>query len=278
MDRSKLFQAFEKSKTQRQATENNTTVPVPRPVAVVQPTAILEDLVPVDTIPQRTAELTKLKNPKPMSVASMKKNKLIYSGMKNKKLLNAYRELRIQLKEKAQGGNSTILISSVASDTNSIVTALNLAISYSLDVKTSALVIDCNPHNDDLAGLVTADLNQGLTDYMDDPSIGLDAIIYPSGIERVNVIPAGSNHERAVELFSTSAMSALIYELKNRYSDRNIIINTPAVLSSSEARVLTAYCDLTVLTIPYSRARNADIEDAIAAIGADNVAGVVYQQ
>jgi Mrp family chromosome partitioning ATPase len=125
---------------------------------------------------------------------------------------------------------------------------------------------------------VTADFDHGLTDYVDDSSVGIENIIYQSGIDRVSIIPAGSNHERAVELFSSSEMNTLLYELKNRYPDRNIIVNTPPVLKTSEARVLTEYCDLTVLTVPFGKASSADVEDAVNAIGSEHIAGVIYQQ
>ncbi|MDO7640346.1 MAG: hypothetical protein MUQ76_00180, partial [Reinekea forsetii] len=103
-------------------------------------------------------------------------------------------------------------------------------------------------------------------------------IIYPSGIERVNVIPVGHSPSAAVELFSSHAMQNLIYELKNRYRDRVIVINAPPVLASSEARVLARYCDQCVLMVPYGQADMATIEDAITALGSTNLSGLVYRQ
>lgn len=293
MDHNKLYRAFEKARPERKAEpiaqpqpaaqtqeKGNRAAPVAEVVVPVEQkeARVLTDLVPKTSVLTRNHDLAKLVNHHPMSLATMKKNKLIFTGMKNKAVLNAYRELRIKLKQKSQGSNAIVLISSVDRKSDSIVTALNLAISYSLDQKTSALVVDCNPYKDSLKGLVTAKFGSGLTDYVDDEEVSIDQIIYPSGIDRVNVIPAGSNHERAVELFSSSEMDSLLYELKNRYPDRNIIVNTPPVLTSSEARVLTEFCDLTVLTIPYGKSSSADIEDAVNAIGSDHIAGVIYQQ
>ncbi|WP_233252407.1 hypothetical protein, partial [Saccharospirillum sp. MSK14-1] len=83
----------------------------------------------------------------------MKKNKLVYSGMKNRAVLNAYRELRIKLVDQSDSENITVMISSVDAADNSIVTAMNLAISFSLDVSTSALLVDCNPYGTELQTL-----------------------------------------------------------------------------------------------------------------------------
>ncbi len=294
MDRNKLYRAFEKARPERQSlkkkeeqqdelkpnTDANLVLPTETGTLLkdVTKNQVLTDLMPSHRVAERQNDLSKLVNHHPLSLASMKKNKLIYAGMRNKAVLNAYRELRIKLKQKSQGSNAIILVSSVSKSSDSITTALNLAISYSLDSQTSALVIDCNPYSDALAKLVTAKFKYGLTDYVDNDAVGIDEIIYASGIDRVSVIPAGSSHDRAVELFSSKSMDALLYELKNRYSDRNIIVNAPPVLGSSEARVLTEYCDLTVLTIPYGKSSSADIEDAVNAIGSDSIAGVIYQQ
>jgi Mrp family chromosome partitioning ATPase len=280
VDQSKLFKAFERNKAERKLVQKDAIVPESEPVELKPKSGdrVLQDLVPSNTLMKRTASLNEMRNPNPMTLADMKKNKLVYSGMKNRAVLNAYRELRIKLVELSESNNLTVMMSSVDTSDNSIITAMNLAISFSLDVNSSALLVDCNPYGTDLQSIVTSKFNTGITDYVLDHSLGLESIIYPSGIERVSVIPAGNNPASAVEQFSSQAMQELFYELKNRYSDRFIVVNTPPVLSSSEARVLAKYCDHSVLTVPYGRADIDAIEEAVEAIGAANVTGVVYQQ
>ncbi|EAR11170.1 CpsD/CapB family tyrosine-protein kinase [Reinekea blandensis] len=278
MDQSKLYKAFERNKTQRSLetkAETQTSMVKTKPKTGTQ---VLNDLLPSDTLLTREGSVKDIRNPNPLSASVMKKNKLVYSGMKNRAVLNAYRELRIKLLDEHESGNIAVLMSSVDAKDSSIVTAMNLAISFALDVSASALLVDCNPYGTDLQKLVSAKLEAGITDYVLDREIGLENIIYPSGIDRVSVIPAGHNPLSAVEQFSSRTMQELIYELKNRYSDRFIVIHAPPVLSSSEARVLTKYCDRSVLTVPYGRAAIDAIEDCVEALGAANVSGVVYQQ
>lgn len=280
VDQSKLYKAFERNKTERaMSRQNKPQTQVKEQWAELEPkTQVLTDLVPNESVLVKHGSVQDIQNPIPMTVADMKKNKLVYSGMKNRAVLNAYRELRIKLLDENESGNIVVMISSVDSKDSSIVTALNLAISFALDVSASALLVDCNPYGTDLQKLVTSTFDAGITDYVHDPKVGLENIIYPSGIERVSVIPAGSKHLSAVEQFSSQAMQDLLYELKNRYSDRFIVIYAPPVLASSEARILTRYCDRSVLTVPYGKAAMDSIEDCVAALGASNVSGVVYQQ
>ncbi len=286
MDQDKLFKAFERNKKQRAQNTGDSLQPEPAQpetkgaITKTKPVRnpVVADLVTTKVIDTRTASLVEMRNPEPMTILNMKKNKLIYSGMKNRAVLNAYRELRIKLVDQSESNNITVMISSVDAADNSIMTAMNLAISFSLDVNATALLVDCNPYGTELQSLVTSKFETGITDYVIGESVELESIIYPSGIERVSVIPAGNNPSSAAEQFSSQAMQDLIYELKNRYSDRFIVINAPPVLTSSEARVLTRYCDHTILTVPYGRANVDAIEDSVEALGAANVSGVVYQQ
>lgn len=282
MDQSKLFKAFERGRATRETSPEPVTQSQPvklatEPVSQTA-TAVLPDMVPSPELFERDALLERMRNPNPMSMADMKRKKLVYSGMKNRAVLNAYRELRIKLVDQSDDSNIAVMISSVAEDDNSILTSLNLAISFALDVSSSALLVDCNPYGTELQSLVTARFEKGITDYFQEKDTELESIIYPSGIERVNVIPAGHNPAAAVEMFSSKLMQELVYELKNRYTDRFIVINAPPVLTSSEARVLTRYCDHTVLTVPYGQASVESIEEAVEAVGPANVTGVVYQQ
>ena len=280
MDQSKLHKAFERNKAIRltPSPEHVETESKHTEALAIASKQVIPDLIPRRPIPSRNASISDMRNPNPMAVTEMKKNKLVYSGMKNRAVLNAFRELRIQLTDKQNSNNLAVMMSSVDSADHSIVTAMNLAISFSLDVNSSALLVDCNPYGTDLQSLVTASFSGGITDYFSDQEMGLENIIYPSGIDRVSVIPAGSQAMSAVEQFSSPAMQDLVYELKNRYSDRFIIINAPPVSSNSEARVLTRYCDHTILTVPYGRVNVDMIEDAVDALGAANVTGVIYQQ
>lgn len=287
MDDSKLLRALEKNKAQRSQTTEFELQSETKPVRDKPRGAeIITDLLPQEHRLTRVGSLELMPNPEPMSKADMKKNKLVYSGMKNHAVLNAYRELRIKLIERnavgssanSQGGNMVVMLTSVDVRSNSILTPMNLAISFALDLNSSALLVDCNPYGSDLQRLVTAPLSLGVTDYLKDRSLGLDRIIYPSGIDRVAVIPAGNETGISVEQFSSHSMEHLVYELKNRYPDRFIVINTPPVLANSEARVLSKFCDQSVITVPYGSASMDAIEDAVEAIGAERVAGVVYQQ
>ena len=134
MDQSKLFKAFERNKVQRTGEPVSSAATQTKPVKnkVSESQQVITDLVPNETLFARNASLSDMRNPNPLAISDMKKKKLVYSGMKNRAVLNAYRELRIKLMDQSESSNMMVMISSVDTNDNSIVTAMNLAISFSL--------------------------------------------------------------------------------------------------------------------------------------------------
>ena len=69
-----------------------------------------------------------------------------------------------------------------------------------------------------------------------------DILIHPD-IERFTVLPAGGRMDNSTEIISSNRMENLIREIKNRYPDRYIIFDSPALSTCSDPIVLSAYAD-----------------------------------
>src|SRR5690606_15919218 len=96
--------------------------------------------------------------------------KVIFAGMKQRSVLNAYRELRIKLLEKSKTDNIVLLVSSVSEDQDSSNFSYNLAATFALDQKKTALYVDCNPYSRSALKYITSEIDQGLTNYLIDES------------------------------------------------------------------------------------------------------------
>ena len=119
--------------------------------------------------------------------------------------------------------------------------------------------------------------NLGLTDYLSVRDMGVEFVVYASGIPRVRVIPAGNNIEAATERVSSSKMHMFMQELKARYADRYIVMDAPSVSEySADVRLLANLCDFVVLVVPYGAATPAQIHKAIEVIGEDKLAGITF--
>lgn len=230
------------------------------------------------TVYDSSVSLDLIGNPHPWSQSQLRERKIIYPAMPDKEVMDAYRELRIQLRNKAGDNNFIVMLSSLGRQSNSVLTAFNLAAAFAMDSSTSALLVDSDPRNQTLADLVSSPMGVGVTDFVADKSLSIKNIIYPSGVSRLSVIPAGSQVSSAVELFSSVRMRELMRELKARYPDRCIVVNAPPFRESTEARILERFADQVVFSVPFGEVTGEEITESVDALESDKFSGLVFQE
>lgn len=286
MDENKLYNALLKSQGERQRGEAKAeeSFRKERPYRNAErdePSGTRIETLPGEhppTVYDSSVSLALIGNPKPWSREELRERKIIFSGMADKEVMDAYRELRIQLRNRAGEGNFTVMFSSLGNASGGLLTAFNLAASFALDSHTSALLVDCDTHSRELDGLVSCRLNAGVTDFVGDRSMDIKSILYPSGVERLSVIPAGTQASSAVELFSAVRMRELINELKTRYPDRCIVLNAPPFRENTEARILERFADQIVFGVPFGEVTGDVIADSVDAFGSDKFSGLIFQE
>jgi Mrp family chromosome partitioning ATPase len=202
--------------------------------------------------------------------------KVVFAGMRQRELLNSFREVRIKLLQKSKSDNIVVLVASVSTEGGSSFFGFNLAATFALDQHKTALYVDCNPYASSANRYIVTDVDLGLTQYLTDYSVPLKRIIYPSGVERLRVIPSGGSSESAAEFFNSKRMETLVQEIKSRYPDRFIVLDAPSIQHSTEARILAQYCDHAVLVVPFGKAVTDEVLAAIDAVGKEKFAGLVF--
>lgn len=202
--------------------------------------------------------------------------KIIYAGMRQRELLNSFREIRFRLLKKSKMDNMVVLVSSLVEGGGGSMVAFNLAATFALDRDKTALYIDCNPHSSSAEKYVSGSVDLGLQQYLADYDISLKSIIYPSGLERLRVIPSGNATHSAAEFFNSKRMEVFINEVRDRYSDRFIVLDAPSVEYSTEARVISQFCDYALLVVPSGSSTSSQVMSAIDAVGNDRFAGLVF--
>jgi len=215
--------------------------------------------------------------PRRWTQKELRQKKLIHVGMAQRQVLNAFRQLRTQLMQKRRSDNLTVMMSAAGTGEGcSALNAINLAAAFALDPQKTALYVDCNPYQPSAERFMLGRPRYGVTDFLEQPDMPLERIIYPTGLDRLRIIPVGQTAMAAAEQFHSVRMQTLIAELKLRYKDRFIIVNAPSMTASSEAQVLAQYCDMTVLVAPYGRVTPADMETAYRSIDKYRLAGMIY--
>jgi len=196
--------------------------------------------------------------------------------MHNREALNAFREIRTKVFQHAGNENFVLMVTSVGEQGGASFSSVNLGAAVALDRGKSAIVIDCNLHHPYLQKMLGHLPEYGMVDYLEDPSISVDNIIYASGIARLRIIPAGKECEHGVEVFTSRRMKEMLGELKTRYADRFVILDAPPINTSADSRILQELCDYILLIVPYGRVTNAQVMSAVDAIDRKRLVGVVF--
>ncbi|WP_228340029.1 polysaccharide biosynthesis protein [Marinobacter sp. F3R08] len=220
-------------------------------------------------------QIVKMQEPRRLTRDDMDERRIIYPESKNRDLVNRFRHLRTKLLELSGGNNFTMVVSGACEGAGTSFMALNLAAAFAFDQSKTALIIDCNLRNPSLHYQLELAAETGLTDFLEDPDYDIGRIIYPTGIPRLRLIPAGSQRETPSEFFTSFRMKQFLQAIRRRYPDRFIVLDTAPISESPDARILGELCDYSMLVLPHGRITSTAAENAAQAFDPAKFVGAV---
>lgn len=212
-----------------------------------------------------------------LAPAQLERRRLVHRDESVRRQSDAFREIRTRLLGLADGQNFVTLTVAVSPRSGGSFVSRNLAAAFAFDETKTSLLIDCNlryPGQHKALGVDPA--SGGLIDFLDAPDRGIGPMIYPTGIPRMRLIPTGKARENGAEYFSSIPMRTGLDALRNRYPDRYIFLDGPAIEGSPDARILADLADFIVVVAGYGRDTPKAISQAAAGFDADKLAGVVF--
>lgn len=254
-----------------------------QPNATLEPqAATLDKLVTPDNdrIPNRTdgsRSLALLDEPKALTARELEDRRVIHRNDTVRKHADAFRELRTRLLQLGGDRNFVTLVAPISHGCGGSFVARNLAAAFAFDDSKTSLLIDCDALHPSQHTALRVDAGQGgLMDYLDDNQADIGRIIYRTGVPRLRLIPSGRQREMTGEAFSSFRMRAMVDSMRSRYPDRYLILDSPSVLGSPDARILSELADLVVLVAGYGKVTPENVDKAVASFPPDKVAGVVF--
>lgn len=202
---------------------------------------------------------------------------LIHASVRGSRQMDRVRELRTNVLTRSALKTPVLMVTGVGRGCGASYLARNLAASIALDEERTALLIECDHRDAKLArDFNLPDDAPGLLDLFSNGIGDLSAVIYPSGMERLRIIPAGHGLRHGPEHFASVRMRSLISEIRDRYDDRYVVIDAPPVLGAPDARILAEYADLIILVVGEGRHRPEVIRRAADTLPRDRFAGVAF--
>ncbi len=210
-----------------------------------------------------------------LDVHDFQEKRIVHPEMEKFEILNAFREIRTKIIQKADGENKVIMVVSLQHGMGTTFNSVNLAAAFSYEGEKTSLLIDCDQSKRKLENFFPQEITYGLTDYLSDTSLGTEKIIYQTGIHRMRFIPIGSKGKAVGEFFSSERMKNFIVQIKKRYRDRYIILNTPPVETTADAAILSEVVDFVVFVLPYGKVSNQRLERGLKLLPKDKIIGFV---
>jgi exopolysaccharide/PEP-CTERM locus tyrosine autokinase len=168
---------------------------------------------------------------------------------------------------------SILITSALPGDGKSFVSA-NLAVSIAMNINKHVLLVDCDLRKPDLHRVFGFGDVPGLSDYLAEHR-SLDSLLLKTTVEKLTLLPGGPIPSNPSELASSERMSAMLEEVKHRYQDRLIVIDSPPPGMAAETSFLARQVDGILLVVKYGNTPREEVEDLKVTLGSEKILGVV---
>jgi len=169
----------------------------------------------------------------------------------------------------------TIMVTSASPHEGKSFVAANLAVSIAQGIDEYVLLMDCDLRAPTIHTFFGFEGKEGgLSDYLTN-TIPLPSVLKKASVNKLTVLTAGQIPSNPSELLSSDQMRRLLHEVKLRYNDRYIIIDTPPPYITSETNAIARFVDGIILVVRQGKTRIKEVADILDIYGSEKVLGVV---
>ena len=170
-----------------------------------------------------------------------------------------------------------IMVTSAVPGEGKSFVASNLAISIAQNIDEHVLLMDCDLRLPTIHSRFNIEVKSGLSDYLTG-NIPLASLLVKVGIDKLSILPGGKPPDNPSELLSSEKMAQLLVEVKSRYEDRFIIVDSAPPQLTAESSALARQVDGIILVINYGKTKREMVSDLIEIIGKEKIIGVVFNR
>lgn len=159
-----------------------------------------------------------------------------------------------------------IMVTSAVPGEGKTFTSINLAISMAMELDTTVLLVDADVAKPSVLNALGLPPSPGLLDVVSKDSLDISGMILKTNIDKLSILPSGTQHPRATELLASESMVRLLDDMGNRYQDRIIIFDSPPLLMTTESRELATHMGQIVLVVGAEKTMHTQVKQALAMI------------
>lgn len=186
--------------------------------------------------------------------------------------------LRTQILQKMEQNNwQTIAVVSPTPNSGKTLVSINLALSIAKLPQKTVLLADFDMRKPRVASYLGIDVKKSLNEYIEGNANIEDVLVNPN-VQRLVVLPTMRRTEEPSKVLSSSRMTSLLEDLKERYHSRVIIYDLPPLLNVDDAMILLPKVDCILLVIGSGVSTPTEIQDALHFIPKDRLLGTVFNK
>lgn len=159
-----------------------------------------------------------------------------------------------------EGLARTLVVTSGMRGEGKSVTSVNLALAFAEQERNPVLLVDADLRSPSVQKYLNLNAGRGLTDVLLG-RVALDDAVQNSGVRNLFVLGAGRTMSRPSEILTPQRLEALFDALKERY--QYTIIDTPPVLPATDASVIAAKADGTLLVVRMEHSAKSQTKQAL---------------
>ncbi len=171
-------------------------------------------------------------------------------------------------------GRSLAVTSAVEREGKSTV-ARAIAIAMAHDHAGDVVLVEADLLRPTLAADCGIDPSPGLADLLSGAD-HLDAVLRPSGLPNLKLLPAGSPTPHPSRLLRSEALTNLLEQLRERFAF--IVLDLPGVLRSSDAAVLAEMTDGAVFIVRAGSTDQRNVQEALGLLSGTTMHGIVLNR
>jgi Mrp family chromosome partitioning ATPase len=156
-----------------------------------------------------------------------------------------------------------ILVTSASPREGKTTVTLGLAMSFLFERDRRVVLIDADLRRPELTHRMKLGQELGLLDYLDDESLDLADVVYPTSVPGVYAVPSGQPRVIAPELLAGPRMRRFLLELRADDEQRLVIIDSSSVLSCSETVSLAAHAGQILFVTAAGQTRRREVDDGV---------------